>query len=452
MKVPVTVPHERHQFIVLVTLCVGMFMAILDVNVINIATISIRSEFHAPVSTITWAVDAYNLSLCGLMLSGGTLADRYGSRRIWLSGLVLFTCASLGCGMSVAMWQLILFRLLQGAGAALFIPASFSLLSTGWPDRHARQQAIGMFGGLVSVAAAAGPVLGGVLVGDFGWRSIFLINLPVGLYGICSGYRLLPAALPSRLRALDFTGQVLAMATLGCLSWVLIQLPEQKWGQSALPLMALASLLCAGGFVMVEHKSASPMLPLVFFRSPAFNLANLSGFFINVCYFGSLYALSLILQQYWHYTPFQSGMALLPMAFFLFVGNLSAGRLMRRWGIRKQMVTGLLAGSVGYAGMISLHGQITLLAFLSMALLAGGVSFAVPPMTAAVLAGRTQDTAGTASAIHTTFRQTGSLVGIALAGLIFSCTQNPITVLMGLSASVHLLLALMNAGMHSEAT
>lgn len=173
MKGPVTVPHERHQFVVLVTLCVGMFMAILDVNVIKIATISIRSEFHAPVSAITWAVDAYNLSLCGLMLSGGTLADRYGSRRIWLSGLVLFTCASLGCGISVAMWQLISFRILQGAGAALFIPASFSLLSAGWPDRHARQQAIGMFGGLVSVAAAAGPVLGGVLVGDFGWRSIF---------------------------------------------------------------------------------------------------------------------------------------------------------------------------------------------------------------------------------------------------------------------------------------
>uniref|UniRef100_UPI00101F44AD MFS transporter n=1 Tax=Rahnella sp. RFA10(1/100) TaxID=2511202 RepID=UPI00101F44AD len=259
-------------------------------------------------------------------------------------------------------------------------PAIFSLkilmLSSLIPDRHARQQAIGMFGGLVSVAAAAGPVLGGVRVGDFGWRSIFLINLPVGLYGICSGYRLLPAALPSRLRALDFTGQVLAMATLGCLSWVLIQLPEQEWGQSALPLM--------------------------------------------------------------------------PLAFFLFVGNLSAGRLMRRWGIKKQMVTGLLAGSAGYAGMILLNGQITLLVFISMALLAGGVAFAVPPMTAVVLAGRTRDTAGTASAIHTTFRQTGSLVGIALAGLIFSCTQAPITVLMGLSALVHLLLALMNAVMHSD--
>jgi len=129
-------------------------------------------------------------------------------------------------------------------------PAIFSLkilmLSSLIPDRHARQQAIGMFGGLVSVAAAAGPVLGGVLVGDFGWRSIFLINLPVGLYGICSGYRPLPAALPSRLRALDFTGQVLAMATLGCLSWVLIQLPEQEWGQSALPLMALAFFLFVG--------------------------------------------------------------------------------------------------------------------------------------------------------------------------------------------------------------
>lgn len=452
MKRPATVLHEQHRFIFLVTLCIGMFMAILDVNVINIATISIQTEFHASVSAITWAVDIYNLSLCGLMLSGGTLADKFGARRIWLSGLALFTCASLGCGASVSIGQLILFRIIQGAGAALFIPASFSLLSAGWPDSHERQQAIGMFGGLVSVAAAAGPVLGGILVSGLGWRSIFLINLPVGLYGFCSGCRLFPVVTPFRTKRLDIAGQILSMISLGCLSWVLIQLPVQPWNQWGMPLITLASLLCAGGFVMVERKCAFPMLPLTFFRSPVFNIANLSGFFINVCYFGSLYALNLILQQHWHYTPFQSGIALLPLASFLFVGNLSAGRLMQRWGIKRQMVAGLLTGSLGYAGMISLNGQITLMTVVAMALLAGGVAFAVPPMTATVLAGRTQDTAGTASAIHTTFRQTGSLIGIALAGLIFSCTQCPIIVLMGVSALIHLMLALINAVIHSEAT
>ncbi|NDL64337.1 MFS transporter [Acerihabitans arboris] len=442
MSQPDLVINTQRQMILLITLCVGMFMAILDVNVINIATINIQSEFHSSITAITWAVDAYNLSLSGLMLSSGVLADRFGARRIWLLGIALFTGASAGCGTSGSILELITLRLVQGIGAALFIPASFSLLSAIWPESGSRQRAIGMFGGLVSVAAAAGPVVGGFLVSGMGWRSIFLINLPIGLYGIYSGYRLLPCSPRKNPKGLDMIGQILAIATLGGISWVLIELPMQGWTQSMLPFITLLTLLCAAGFVTVERRTTSPMLPLYFFRSRAFNLANITGFFINVSYFGSLYALSLVLQKQWHYTPFQTGMALLPLAVFLFVGNFSAGRLMSRWGVKTQMIGGLLMGTVGYAGMIALDRQITLAVIIAMALLAGGVAFVVPPMTATVLSGKTQDTAGTASAIHTAFRQTGSLVGIALAGLIFSLADSPLTLLMEISALIHLLLAI----------
>ncbi|CPR15853.1 MFS transporter [Brenneria goodwinii] len=427
---------------ILLTLCVGMFMAILDVNVINIATLNIQSEFHSSISALTWAVDAYNLTLSGLMLSAGTLADRYGARRMWLLGLMVFTGASAGCGISGAMPQLIVLRLIQGVGAALFIPASFSLLSAIWPDSLSRQRAIGLFGGMVSVAAAAGPVLGGVLVSYFSWRSIFLINLPIGLYGVLAGYRLLPCPPGNPGKGLDMAGQILAIVTLGCISYVLIQLPAQGWSHSLLPLITLVSLICAAGFIVAERRAVSPMLPLSLFRRRAFNLANLTGFSINVCYFGSLYALSLILQQHLRYTPLQTGLALLPLAVCLMIGNLSAGRLMSRWGVKKQMIAGLLLSGMGYAGMLGLDEQITFFVVMAMALLAGGVAFVVPPMTATVLSGATPDTAGTASAVHTAFRQIGSLMGIALAGLIFSLAASPLALLMAISALIHVLLAL----------
>ncbi|MFE8152630.1 MFS transporter [Brenneria goodwinii] len=427
---------------ILLTLCVGMFMAILDVNVINIATLNIQSEFHSSISALTWAVDAYNLTLSGLMLSAGTLADRYGARRMWLLGLMVFTGASAGCGISGSMPQLIVLRLIQGVGAALFIPASFSLLSAIWPDSLSRQRAIGLFGGMVSVAAAAGPVLGGVLVSYFSWRSIFLINLPIGLYGVLTGYRLLPCPPGNPGKGLDMAGQILAIVTLGCISYVLIQLPAQRWSHSLLPLITLVSLICAAGFIVAERRAVSPMLPLPLFRRRAFNLANLTGFSINVCYFGSLYALSLILQQHLRYTPLQTGLALLPLAVCLMIGNLSAGRLMSRWGVKKQMIAGLLLSGMGYAGMLGLDEQITFFVVMAMALLAGGVAFVVPPMTATVLSGATPDTAGTASAVHTAFRQIGSLMGIALAGLIFSLAASPLALLMAISALIHVLLAL----------
>ncbi len=435
-------PDKSRQIHILMTLCVGMFMAILDVNVINIATINIQSDFHSSISAITWAVDAYNLTLSGLMISAGVLADHYGARRIWLLGLAVFTGASVGCGISGSMAQLILLRLIQGGGAALFIPASFSLLSSLWPDKLARQWAIGLFGGIVAIAAAMGPILGGFLVSYFSWRSIFLINLPVGLYGMLAGYRLLPCLSGGQRKGVDIAGQMLAIAMLACVSYVLIQLPVQGWRHSFLPFIALLALLCAAGFIVVEWRSVSPMLPLFFFRSRAFNLANLTGFSINACYFGSLYALSLILQQHLHYTPWQTGIALLPLAVCLMVGNLSAGRLMSRWGVKKQMIAGLLLSAVGYCGMLSLDEQMTFSVVIAMALLAGGVAFVVPPVTAIVLSGRASDTAGTASAVHTAFRQTGSLMGIAVAGLIFSLATSPLVLLMVISALIHILLVL----------
>lgn len=225
----VKISSQRLSQLTLLVLCTGMFMAILDVNIINIAVVEIQAEFRTQISLITWVVDAYNLSLAGLMLSGGVLADRYGGRIIWLLGVILFTLASLGCGLSHSVYLMIMMRLIQGAGAALFIPASFGLMPVIWPDPAVRQKVIGTFGGIVAVAATAGPVTGGFLVTYLSWRSVFLINIPVGLCGVLIARKLLPLNDRQRLRGFDIAGQGCGIAILAGISFLLIELPELGW-------------------------------------------------------------------------------------------------------------------------------------------------------------------------------------------------------------------------------
>ncbi|WP_410012782.1 DHA2 family efflux MFS transporter permease subunit [Sodalis sp. C49] len=430
------------QFAVLLVLCAGMFMAILDVNVMNIAIVSIQSEFRTTVAGMTWAVDAYNLALTGLMLSAGALADRHGARRIWMLGLLLFTGASLGCGLSHSIVQLIVLRLAQGMGAALFIPASFALMPLIWPINAARQRAIGLFGGIVSLAAAAGPVLGGFLVGFFSWRSVFLINIPIGLCGLLAAFRLLPVVTGGHGRGFDPAGQGLGIATCAGISYLLIELPTRGWTNGLIQLSAGVALAGAAGFILAERRAVSPLIPQSLFMQRTFNIANLTGMIINVCYFGGIYALSLVLQQHLRFSPLRTGIALLPLAVFLMIGNILSGRLMARWGIKKQMIIGLVLSACGYFGMACLQDHITPLVIAAMAVLAGGAAFVVPPMTAAVLHSAPLSMAATASAVHTTLRQLGSLMGVALAGLAFTLISSPLATLMLVSMLSHLFLAL----------
>lgn len=441
-KTQVLTPGQPGRFPILLVLCAGMFMAILDVNVINIAIISIRSDFAATLTELTWAVDAYNLTLAGFMLSAGALADRYSARRIWLLGVLVFTGASLACAMSGSIGQLITLRLIQGAGAAMFIPAAFSLMPIVWPETLARQRAIGLFGGIVAVAAAAGPVVGGCLVSYFSWRSVFLLNLPIGLGGITAAYRLLPVTDNQRGQVSDIAGQCLGIAALAGICFILIQLPVQGWRSGLIELIALMTAGCGAGFIALERYAAAPVIPLFLFRHPWFNIANLTGLLVNACYFGAIYALSLLLQQTLRFSPLQTGIAMLPLAVCLMAGNMLAGRLMARWGVKKQMMAGLLLSASGYLGMLSLHDGINAEAIGAMVLLAGGTAFVVPPMTVTILRSVPLSKTGIASAIHTTLRQIGSLFGVALSGLAFTLLESPWVVLMLVCALIQIVLAL----------
>lgn len=434
-------PHHRGEFFTLLVLCAGMFMAILDVNVINIAIVGLQHQFNATTSSITWAVDAYNLALTGFMLCGGKLADMLGGRRIWLLGIGVFTCASLACGLSLSIHQLILWRLVQGVGAALFIPASFSLMPIIWPDTAAKQKAVGLFGGIVAIAAATGPIIGGGLMTYFSWRSVFLINIPIGVSALWAAGKLLPSAHGQVFAGADIFGQALGIAALAGISYLLIELPALDWRRAHTQLIALLSLCAGAGFIIVERYGRHPAIPLSLFNHPAFTCANVSGLLINACYFGVIYALSLFFQQTLHFSPWQTGVALLPLALCLMIGNMLAGRTMAHYGVKKQMVAGLVTAGVGYAGMLCLHFHITFWVIFFMALLAGGTAFVVPPMTVTVLRSAPVSKSGVASGVHTTLRQMGSLLGIALAGLALSLTPAPLEGMMLMSSLIHFALA-----------
>lgn len=284
-------------------------------------------------------------------------------------------------------------------------------------------------------------VLAGILVEHFGWRSLFLINVPVGAYGAWYARQQLPETSKVTTDFLDFRGWILSFFMLACLSFVLIEWPVKYMSSIWLWGILLLGVLCLIRFIVVEKRHHSPMLPLSLFHNFAFNLANLTGFFINACYFGGLYALSLMLQQHWHYSPQQTGFILSPLAICLMFGNILAGRTMARWGVKRQMVLGLLLSSIGYLEIAHLTAHLGLVNWAAFVLLSGGVAFVVPPMTAAVLHSAPLRESGRASAVHMTIRQNGSLFGIAFASLILNLSSVPVLLFMGLSFAVQLVLA-----------
>ncbi|WP_052262415.1 MFS transporter [Chromobacterium violaceum] len=399
----------------LLALSAGMFMAVLDTNIVNLALPALQRSLDASLSQLTWIVDAYALGFAGLMLSAGWLADRFGPRRMLAWGLALFVLASLLCGLASGARTLILFRLLQGMAAALFIPSSLGLLRHAFPHPAERARAVGLYGGLSASAAAAGPVLGGLLLAPLGWRGAFLINVPIGLAALLA----IPFAVPHReampTRGADLPGQAAGMLTLLLASYALIEGP--RLGAPVLFALLLAVAGCGRLFWRLENANPQAMVPPELFRNPVFAAANWVGFAIGVAYFGTLLLLSLYLQQGLGLDALHAGLAMLPLAGCLIIGNVAAGRLLPRLGARRQIRGGLLLSAAGYLLLALADGRPLAWSLLAMLPLALGTALAIAPMTATVLESAPPHLSGTASAVLNAVRQTGALVGAAGAAL-----------------------------------
>jgi DHA2 family methylenomycin A resistance protein-like MFS transporter len=401
----------------LLALCVGYFMVILDTTIVNVALPALHHDLHANVRTLQWVVDGYTLLFAALMLSGGALGDRLGARGVFQAGLAVFVLASIGCGVAPTAAVLIVARLVQGVGAALSVPASLSLLRVAYDDPTARARAVGAWGGVAGVAAAAGPVLGGLLVTVASWRLVFFVNVPVGLLGMYLTARHVPA--PQRQqRGLDPVAQGSAVVALGGLTWGLIEGGHGGWDRPIV-LAGFVLFACAGWlFVAVEGRAGDRMLPRALFGSPAFSAAASVGLLMNLGFYGELFLLNLYFQQVRGYSALLAGVALLPQMGMATIGSAASGHFTSRMGnTRPTLLIGLLVGGLGLFGMIATVGTAGYGLLVLPMLAAGfGMSFTMPAATTTVVDNAPAHRAGVASAVINTSRQVGSVVGVAVMG------------------------------------
>jgi DHA2 family methylenomycin A resistance protein-like MFS transporter len=397
----------------------GFAVVQLDVTIVNVALPRLSLDLAASVPGLQWVVDAYSLVFAVLLLSAGVLGDRMGAKRAYLIGLAGFALASAACGAAQTAGQLIAARAVQGIGAALLVPPSLSLLNHACAhDVRLRARAIGLWTAAAGVSIAAGPIVGGLLLGWLGWRSIFFVNLPLCMLGMAMTWRV--AETPRKPQQhLDLRGQFLAIAALTCLTAAVIEIgPLGIRDPRVLSGFALA-VISAMLFVRVEAKAAQPMLPLGFFRLPNFSPAVLFGIAVNLTYYGLIFIISLYLQHICGYTATQAGLAFLPLTATFVVANLISGKMVGHRGSRPPMLLGALIGACGFALLTPLGAHSSYLAMLApFVLIPFGMGLGVPAMTTAILASVEKTWSGTASAVLNAARQAGGAIGVAAFGAL----------------------------------
>ncbi|MEA2744840.1 MAG: transporter, family, methylenomycin resistance protein [Acetobacteraceae bacterium] len=409
--------ESKHIGITVFATSLAFVLVQLDVSIINIALADMGARLHTGRLGLQWVVDAYALAFASLLLSTGALGDRIGHRRMFILGFSLFIAASALCGLAPDIATLIAARVLQGAGAAALMPSSLALLSRACgDDAGLRAWGVGWWTAAGTVGLAAGPLLGGVLVDLLGWRSIFLVNVPIGLAGIWLACRFV-AASPGITARTDWIGQILALVALLSLTASVIE--AHAFGWSSLPIRAglIMAIVSLAALVTQERRHRHPMLPLVFFRQRTFIGATLVGFVLNMVLYGSLFVLGLYFQQTRHWPAWLSGLAFLPLPVVLGIANVLASPVAARLGAAGTMATGLLLGACGTAALIDLgpespYGEI----LAGLMLIPAGIGITVPVMTASLLGSVPHARAGVASGVLNAVRQAGGAIGVALFG------------------------------------
>jgi DHA2 family methylenomycin A resistance protein-like MFS transporter len=412
-------PRERRLWsLALVAVCLGFFMVIIDTTIVNVAVPALQTGLHADTTGVEWVIDGYLLMLAALVLSGGALADRIGAHRIFQIGLGVFTVASVICGVAPNVSVLIIARLIQGTGAAMSVPASLSLLRAAFPDARLRARAIGVWGAIAGVAAASGPIFGGILVTAGSWRLVFFVNVPIGLIAILLTARHVPAPAPQK-RNFDPVAQALMVISLASLTTALI-----KGASSGLTPLVIAAgvvfLAATAAFIAVERRAADPMLPLGLFSERSFSAGNAIGLLINFGFFGELFVLNLYLQRVLGYSALLAGIALLPQMGVLILGSALSGRLTARTGSpRPALLIGLIVGGAGLLGLTSTGPHTAYLLLIGPLVGTGfGMSFTTPAATTAVIDSAPPARAGLAAGAINAARQLGGLIGIAILGTL----------------------------------
>ncbi len=401
----------------LIAVCLGYFMVILDVTIVNVAAPAIGRDLQASVTGVQWVVDGYSIAFAGLLLTGGALGDRFGQRRLFLTGVGVFTAASFGCMVAGDVVLLTGFRLLEGTGSALLVPATLALLQQAYATAGLRARAFGLWGSIAGSAATAGPLLGGLLTSTVGWRWAFAINLPVGALCVFLTLRFVRPSGERSARAVDVVGQVAVVVAVAGLIGGLNELGRDGLGSPFVLGPFLVGVAGAGVFAVRQRRSRVPVVPSAMMSAAAFSGGTVVGFLFNFGFYGMIFAASVFFQQHDGLSPALAGLALLPAVAVTMVASTLSGRLAARYGHRRLMLVGLSGASVGLAVWAVAGGAPPYLVIaVAMVACGFGTSFTLTGATATVMGAATPGYAGTASAALNTTRQTGSAAGVAVSG------------------------------------
>jgi EmrB/QacA subfamily drug resistance transporter len=413
---------SRARAWVLALTSVASFMVALDALVVSTALSTIRRDFGTTIEALGWTINAYNLSFAVLLLTGAALGDRFGRRRIFVSGLTVFTAASMACALAPNVSWLIAARAVQGAGGAMVMPIAMALLSAAFAPAE-RARALGLFSGLTGLALLGGPVVGGAIVQGIAWHWIFWLNVPIGLVTIILARARIPESSGSTA-ALDSVGLVLASASALAAVWGLSRANVAGWTSLEVLAAFAAGLVLGIAFVGWQLRTREPMIPMRLFRSRAFSAANAACFLFTGALYGALFFNAQFLQTAQGYTSLAAGLRLLPWTATLFIFAPLAGRLVNRLGERPLIVVGLVMQAVGLAWLgRTATPEMGLVEFAVPLVLAGaGVSMAMPAAQNAVLSAVGPAEIGKASGTYNMLRFLGGAFGIALSGTIFAAS------------------------------
>jgi DHA2 family methylenomycin A resistance protein-like MFS transporter len=406
---------RRRDRLILGALGLGSFMVLLDSTILNVALPAIEHDLKGSLESLQWVLNAYTVIFASMLFTGGAFGDRFGARRIFLIGMGIFTTASLFCSLAPNIGLLIAARVIQGAGAALLLPASLALLAHSFTDASERALAVAVWAGISSLAVASGPLLGGALVDTLGWRSIFLVNVPFGLAALFLTLWLIPIVPQRARRSLDLAGQFCAMLALSALTYALIE-----WRSATPLLIGLALgvfLLATVAFILVELFSKQPMLPLQVFRVWPVSATTLVALLYQFSFFGVLFVFSLFFQQAYGYSAWTTGLAFLPQTAVGSAILVFLSRWLVRW-LRPHLALalGMLLGAAGMGLLlIGIH-TFWLWIGCGEVLVGCSAGLIVPPMTSVVLASLPKEQSGVASALVNAARQIGGALSIALLG------------------------------------
>lgn len=404
---------------ILTAACLGFLVVQLDVSVVNVGLGALKSAFDTDLTGLQWVINSYALPFSALLILGGAWGDKWGAKSVFAVGFAIFTLASIGCGLANSMTMLIAMRVVQGMGAALLIPTSLTLIRLSFQDPNARRSAVALWGACGGVALAAGPVIGGLMIQYLGWRSVFLLNVPIGLLAIVLIMRFAPDS-PRVDKQVDIPGQVSIAICLASLTYSLTESSAKGWVSETLLTMAIA-VLAAIAFIVIERRVSNPMLPTRLATNKVLGSMALAGAAINLTFYGTVFVFSIYFQTFLHYDAFETGLSFIPLTAVLTLSTMLSSRIARKVSATRIITTGFSVQIVGFVALSQITTESSFWLLNGALMLVGmGSAMSVPSITNSMLSSITQHDAGIASGLMASARQLGGVIGVAVFGTLIA--------------------------------